>query len=133
MEKQQVGKIILASSGVGVMGFVNISPYACSKGAIESFVKCMNIEYNAKGVTFQLYHPPLTRTKSSAPLPVPQEFMADPVKVGRGLAKRIDKKGFFICHSAMQSFQTRMIYLFPIAMGKLMSKMTQRQEDAKPQ
>lgn len=124
MERAGKGKIILTSSGVGVMGFVNISPYASSKGAIEAFAKCMNIEYQDKGVTFHIFHPPLTRTKSASGLPVPKEFMADPVAVGTGLARRIDKKSFVICHSAGQTFQTKVCYLFPLAMGRLMSKMT---------
>lgn len=36
MKKAKKGKIIFTSSGVGIMGFVNISPYASSKGAIEA-------------------------------------------------------------------------------------------------
>lgn len=126
MEKSGCGKIIFTSSGVGVMGFVNISPYASSKGAIESFAKCMNIEYQDKGITFHIIHPPLTRTKSASGLPVPKEFMADPVKVGTGLAKNIDKKSFIICHSFGQKAQTMMCYLIPLKMGRLMSKMTKR-------
>ena len=31
-----------------------------------------------------IFHPPLTNTKSARPLPVPKEFMADPQKVGIG-------------------------------------------------
>lgn len=126
MEQAGVGKILFTSSGVGVMGFVNISPYASSKGAIESFAKCMNIEYQGTGITFHLLQPPLTRTKSASGLPVPQEIMADPEKVGRGLARNIEKKHFLICHSFGQRVQTRLSYLFPVTMGKLMSKATSR-------
>ena len=124
MKNKNNGKIIFTSSGVGIMGFVNISPYASSKGAIESLAKCLNIEYQEFGITFHIYHPPLTRTKSSSPLPVPNEFMADPVKVGKGLAKNINKKSFIICHSFSQKLQIMMCYLFPIKIGKLLSKMT---------
>lgn len=124
MKKQNRGSIIYTSSGVGNMGFVNISPYSSSKGAIESLAKCMNIEFAGTGITFHLFQPPLTRTKSSSPLPVPDEFMADPEVVGTGLAKRISKKKFIISHSFMQSIQTKMAYLFPVKMGKLLSKMT---------
>lgn len=124
MKKQNNGKIIYTSSGVGVMGFVNISPYASSKGAIESLAKCLNIEYQKFGITFHLFHPPLTKTKSSEPLPVPKEFMAEPEKVGSGLAKNIHKKSFIICHSFAQKAQTIGCYLMPIMMGRLMSKMT---------
>lgn len=124
MEKSGKGKVIFTSSGVGVMGFVNISPYASTKGAIESLAKCLNIEYIEKGISFHIFHPPLTRTKSASPLPVPKEFMADPKKVGIGLAKNINKRSHIICHSFGQKIQTLACYLMPIKMGRLLSKMT---------
>lgn len=130
MKTQQGGKIILTSSGVGVTGFVNISPYASSKGAIEALAKCLNIEYAKNHITFHIFHPPLTRTQSAAPLPVPKEFMADPQKVGEGLAKHIGSKRFIICHSASQKVQTMLCYLFPLRMGKMLSMMTQRYIDS---
>lgn len=126
MKAQRSGKIILTSSGVGVMGFLNISPYASSKGALESLAKCLNLEYEESGIGFHLFHPPLTKTDSASPLPVPQEIMEDPERVGRGLAKNINKKSFVICHSFAQSVQMSLSYLFPIPMGRLMSKMAKR-------
>lgn len=87
MQAQKRGKIIFTSSGVGVTGFIGISPYASTKGALESLAKCLNIEYASDGISFHIIHPPLTRTKSASPLPVPKEFMADPQKVGFGIAK----------------------------------------------
>ena len=129
MVKQNQGRIIFTSSGVGAMGFTRISPYASSKGAIESLAKCLNIEYAKNNISFHIFHPPLTRTKSAEPLPVPQEFMALPEKVGRGLAKHINSKHYIICHSWWQRVQTLGCYLFPLKMGKLMSKMTDRYEN----
>lgn len=126
MEKVSSGKIIFTSSGVGVMGFHNISPYASSKGAIESLAKCLRIEYAEKGITFHIFHPPLTKTKSASPLPVPQDFMADPKVVGTGLARRINKNNYYICHSFTQQLQTKLCYLFPIKMGKMMSMLLKR-------
>ena len=126
MQAQKRGKIIFTSSGVGVTGFIGISPYASTKGAFESLAKCLNIEYASDGISFHIIHPPLTRTKSASPLPVPKEFMADPQKVGFGIAKHIFSKRFIICHSFSQKFQTLICYLCPIKMGKLMSKMTVR-------
>lgn len=124
MVKQNYGRIIFASSGVGVTGFMNISPYASSKGAIESLAKCLKIEYAKNKISFHIFHPPLTRTRSAAPLPVPKEMMASPEKVGKGLAKNIMSKHFIICHSFLQKIQTLGCYLFPTQMGSLMSKMT---------
>jgi NAD(P)-dependent dehydrogenase (short-subunit alcohol dehydrogenase family) len=126
LQAQKKGKVMFTSSGVGVTGFIGISPYASTKGALEALAKCLNIEYAADGVSFHILHPPLTRTKSSDPLPVPKEFMADPKQVGYGLAKHINGKRFIICHSFGQKVQTLFCYLCPIKMGKLMSKMTMR-------
>lgn len=129
MKAQKKGKVVFTSSGVGVTGFIGISPYASTKGALESLAKCLNLEYACDGITFHIIHPPLTRTKSAEPLPVPKEFMADPQKVGYGLAKHISSKRFIICHSFMQKVQTIACYLFPIKIGRLMSKMTLRYID----
>lgn len=131
MQTQKVGKVIFTSSGVGVTGFIGISPYASTKGALEALAKCLNLEYASDGISFHLIHPPLTRTKSSFPLPVPKEFMADPKKVGCGLAKHISSKRFIICHSYGQKIQTMICYLFPMKMGKWMSVMTSRYESSK--
>ncbi len=128
MEKAGKGKVIFTSSGVGVMGFHNISPYASSKGAIEALAKCFNIEYMEKGIRFQIFHPPLTKTKSAAPLPIPEDFLADPQIVGCGLARRINKNGYFICHSVSQQLQTKLMYLFPNKMGQTMSKLLKRNQ-----
>jgi len=124
MTKQQKGRILFTSSGVGVTGFMGISPYASSKGALEALAKCLRIEYAKDNVTFHIIHPPLTRTKSSAPLPVPNEFKALPEKVGYGLAGHIMSRRFIICHNAWQKIQTMGCYLAPIKMGNMLSKMT---------
>jgi len=126
MEKKGGGDIYVASSGVGVTGFINISPYASSKGALEALVKCLALEYREKGINFHIIHPPLTNTKSSEPLPVPKEFKADPEKVGRGIARRLSKKSFIICHNGATLLQTKMCYRHPLFVGRLMTKMTEK-------
>lgn len=126
MRAKKKGKIIFTSSGVGVTGFIGISPYASTKGALEALAKCLNIEYASDNISFHIIHPPLTRTNSAEPLPVPKEFMADPRKVGRGIAKHISSKQFIICHNFVQKIQVIACYLFPIKMGRLMTKMTSR-------
>lgn len=131
MRAQRAGRIILTSSGVGVTGFAGISAYAASKGAIESLAKCLAIEYEGSGVSFHLFHPPLTRTSSSAPLPVPQEMMASPEAVGRGLAQHMEDSSFIICHSRSQRLQTGLCYHFPLAMGRMMNRMTARYRAAR--
>lgn len=124
MSRQKKGRVIFTSSAVGVTGFMNISPYSSTKGALESLTKCLRIEYAKDNITFHIMHPPLTKTKSAEPLPVPNEFKALPEKVGYGLAKHINSKRFIICHSFNQKIQTMGCYLFPIKMGDLLSKLT---------
>lgn len=128
MERQGSGKVIFTSSGVGVTGFINISPYSSTKGAIEALAKCLNIEYINKGISFHIFHPPLTNTKSSSSLPVPNEMMANPRDVGYGLAKHINSKRYIICHSLSQKLQTMLCYLFPIKFGRLLSSLTANYE-----
>lgn len=122
MKAQHCGRVVFTSSGVGVMGFADISPYASSKGAVEALAKCLSLEYEKEGITFHILHPPLTRTKSSAPFPFPEEYKADPKTVGYGLAENINGKGFVICHSFLQKVQTELCYLFSLRMGRLMSE-----------
>ncbi len=124
MERRSGGRIIFTSSAVGVTGFANISPYSSTKGALESLAKCLRLEYERRNITFQIIHPPLTRTRSASPLPVPDAFKADPKQVGHGLAKRLRSKRFIICHSVNQKIQTMGCYLFPLKMGSLLAKLT---------
>lgn len=124
MVNQKKGRIIFTSSGVGLTGFMNISPYSSSKGALEALAKCLRIEYANDNISFHIMHPPLTKTKSASPLPVPDEFKASPKDVGYGLAKQINSKKFIICHSFNHKIQTLGCYLFPLKIGDLLSKLT---------
>lgn len=126
MRNANKGRIIFTSSGVGVTGFANISPYAASKGAIESLAKCLQIENEEYGISFHLFHPPLTNTKSASGISVPKEFKAEAVKVGYGLANNIWSKKFVICHSVSQAAQMKFSYRHPLFIGKMMTKATKR-------
>ncbi|MFR7427116.1 MAG: hypothetical protein ACLUT7_02545 [Ruminococcus sp.] len=72
---------------------------------MESLAKCLNIEYASDGISFHIIHPPLTRTKSASPLPVPKEFMADPQKVGYGIAKHIFQSVLLYVTASVKSFK----------------------------
>lgn len=128
MRRAGHGRVIFSSSGVGVTGFMNISPYASSKGAIEALAKCLEIENQPYGISFHLFHPPLTNTASG--LPIPKEFKVDAKKVGLGLAKHIFSKRFVICHSFGQSLQMALTYRHPLFIGRLTTKMTRRAQAA---
>lgn len=128
MREARKGRIIFTSSGVGVTGFANISPYASSKGAIESLARCLKIENEEYGISFHLFHPPLTNTKSSSGLSIPKEFKADAQKVGYGLADHIWSKKFVICHSINQAAQMKFCYRHPLSIGKMMTKAAAKAE-----
>ncbi len=128
MRKKRKGKIIFTSSGVGVTGFGNISPYASSKGVIEPLAKCLHIENEEYGISFHIMHPPLTNTASASGLSIPKEFKANAEKVGRGLGKQVKSHKFMICHSWSQTLQMQICYRYPLFMGKMMWKMTKRAE-----
>lgn len=122
MKEQRSGKVFFTSSAIGITGFSGISSYASSKSALETLAKCLNLEYRDDGISFHILHPPLTKTRSAGPLPIPENMKSDAEPVGRGLAKRIDKNKFIICHSSALLFQTRMMYLFPLKMGQFLNK-----------
>jgi NAD(P)-dependent dehydrogenase (short-subunit alcohol dehydrogenase family) len=126
MTAQGRGKVCFTSSGVGVTGFVNVSPYSSSKGAIEALAKCLSLEYAGSGITFHIIHPPLTDTKSASPLLVPNEFKASPEKVGRRLARSIKGGRFVMSPSFGTSVSVALSYLFPTAVGRLLVKMAAR-------
>jgi len=128
MKRQKSGRLCFVSSGVGVTGFDGLSAYASSKGAIEALARCLDLECEGTGVSVRLLQPPLTRTASSSPLPVPPQVMADPEKVGRSLARHISDKRFIIGHSTGQRMMTRLAYLCPRRMGRMLSRMTRRAE-----
>ena len=123
------GHIYLTSSGVGIMGFKNISPYASSKGALESLAKCLNIELKDTNIKCHLIHPPLTHTKSASGLGMPKEMMADPKVVGERLAKRMHHKKRIITYTKRNRVMVALMYLMPVRLGRFMSMMTDRYQN----
>jgi len=130
MKRQKSGRLCFVSSGVGVTGMDGLSVYASSKGAIEALARCLRLEYAGTGVSVHLMHPPLTRTASSSPLPVPPQMMADPEKVGRALARRIESNSFIITTGIKQRLMVGLAYHLPGKIGGLMSSMTKRAQSS---
>ena len=128
MREAGKGRLIFTSSAVGVTGFKNISPYASSKGAIESLAKCLEIENSQYGISVHLFHPPLTNTESASGFLIPKEFKADPRKVGKGFAKHIWSKKYIICPSFSTALSLRFSYRHPLPFGRMLTKMTERAE-----
>ena len=125
-KRQNKGNVFISSSGVGVTGFKSISPYAASKGALESLIKCLNIELKQSNIVFHIIHPPLTKTNASKGLKIPLDMMAHPESVGKGLAKRIHHKRRIITYNIKNRVTVFFMYMFPVSIGRFMSKMTDR-------
>jgi NAD(P)-dependent dehydrogenase (short-subunit alcohol dehydrogenase family) len=126
MRKQRHGIIHNVSSGVGFTGMPGMTGYTSTKGAIESLTRTLALELLDEGITVNVIHPPLTRTKSASGFGVPVEMMADPLKVGSRLAKRVGSTQPYITPdftTALGLFGNRH---FPVAMGKFLTSMAKK-------
>ncbi|WP_083910540.1 SDR family NAD(P)-dependent oxidoreductase [Effusibacillus pohliae] len=132
MKAQGSGIIHNVSSGVGITGFRGISGYASTKGAIESLTRSLSLEFGGHGICFTLMHPPLTNTKSAAPLGIPVQAMADPQSVGRKLAGKILSTRPVITPNFQTSLYLLLARKFPGVVGKLFCKLTENAQ-LKPQ
>jgi NAD(P)-dependent dehydrogenase (short-subunit alcohol dehydrogenase family) len=121
MKARRRGIIHNVSSAVGISGFAGMYGYASTKGAIEALTRTLAIELAPSGIAVNLIHPPLTRTKSSAPLGLPSRFMADPATVGRKLAKRIGSTKAVITPGLAEAIAVLVARLLPGAMGRFLS------------
>lgn len=128
MRNQRSGVVHNFSSGVGLTGYPGIAGYASTKGAIEALTRTLALEYAPEGITFNLIHPPLTRTQSASPLGVPLEMMADPQEVGRKLARKVGGKKPVITPDWSAKLGIWGMQHFPVAMGRFLSKMAKRAE-----
>lgn len=72
------------------------------------------------------YFGALRLTKSASGISVPKEVMAKAKEVGYGLANRIWLKRFVICHSTVQTVQTKFCYRHPLFIGKTMTRAAKR-------
>ncbi len=126
MKKQGHGVIHNFSSGVGFTGMPGMSGYTSTKGAVEALTRTLALEYASSGITFNVMHPPLTRTNSSVGFGVPPEMMANPQVVGHGLAKLVGKTHPMLAAGFVNNIQLQMSYHLRVPMGKLMSKLSDK-------
>lgn len=125
MKAKGKGIIHNVSSGVGITGFPGIYGYASTKGAIESLTRTLALEFEPYGICVNLMHPPLTNTKSAAPLGIPVQAMDDPIRVGCNLAKRILSTKAIIAPDFRTSLYLFFAYRYPLALGSLFAKLTE--------
>jgi NAD(P)-dependent dehydrogenase (short-subunit alcohol dehydrogenase family) len=105
--------------------------YTSTKGAIESLTRTLALEYAPQGIVFNVMHPPLTRTKSALGLGIPPEMMADPIVVGRKLAKQVGKRTPVLTPDLSNRIQLWVSYHLRVPMGKLLAMMTERAKSGK--
>ena len=128
MKSQGHGLIHNLSSGVGITGFPGIYGYASTKGAIESLTRTLALEFEKYGICVNLMHPPLTNTKSAAPLGVPLQVMDDPARIGQKLAKQIMSTKPVITPDFRTALYLFLAYRYPLMLGKLFAKLTARSQ-----
>lgn len=127
MKKRKKGIIHNVSSGVGVMGYPMLIGYTSSKGAIEALTKTLRLEFKKDNIIVNLFHPPLTDTKSSKPLGIPKQMMADAEKVGKGFANKIEKTKKIIAPDFITQLSIKATYKMPYKMGEFLYKMQEKE------
>ena len=100
--------------------------YTSTKGAIEALTRTLALEYAPLGIVFNVMHPPLTRTKSSAGFGVPPNMMADLEAVGLGMAKLVGKTKPALVPGVINSIQLWMSYHLQVQMGRMVSMMADK-------
>jgi len=88
--------------------------------------RTLALEFEPHGLKVNLVHPPLTNTKSAAPLGVPAQAMEDPANVGRKLARKIQSTASIVTPDFRTAVALFVCRHFPEVMGRLMAKMAQR-------
>ena len=126
MKTQGGGVIHNVGSGVGITGFPGIYGYVSTKGAIEALTRTLALELARYGICVNLVHPPLTNTRSAAPLGIPPQAMADPADVGRKLAKKILSTKPVITPDFKTAAYLFFARRYPDAVGRLFGKMAER-------
>lgn len=124
MKTQGGGVIHNISSAIGMCGFDGMCGYTSSKGAIEGLSRTLAIECEPYNITVNIMHPPLTRTRSSSPLGIPVQFMADPDIVGLKLARKIGSRKAIVTPGPTEAFGVFMSRFIPGAMGRFLSRKT---------
>lgn len=125
MKAKRKGIIHNVSSGVGITGFPGIYGYASTKGAIESLTRTLALEFEKYSICVNLMHPPLTNTKSAAPLGIPAQAMDDPARVGRNLAKLILSTRPIIASDFRTAVYLFFAYRYPKMLGRLFAKLAE--------
>ncbi len=130
MRRQGRGVIHNMSSGVAFTGMPGMTGYTSTKGAIEALTRTLALELVDQGIVVNVMHPPLTRTKSATGFGVPAEMMADPEKVGRGLARRVGSSSAYVTPDFSTAFGLFASRHFSVGMGKLLTSLSKRARNA---
>lgn len=94
-------------------------------GRIESLTRKLALEFEKYGICVNLFHPPLTNTRSAKPLGIPIQAMNDPARVGRNLAKHILSTKPVIASDFRTAVYLFFAYRYPLMLGRLFAKLTE--------
>jgi NAD(P)-dependent dehydrogenase (short-subunit alcohol dehydrogenase family) len=81
------------------------------------------VELAPYGICVNLVHPPLTDTRSAAPLGIPPQAMADPAQVGRALAKKILSTRPVVTPDLKTAAYLFLARRYPERLGRLFAKL----------
>ncbi len=126
MHRNNAGTIYNVSSLVGLVGFVKLSGYTSTKGAIESLTKTLALELKDSNVNIGIIHPPLMKTESAIPLGIPHEIMEDPDEIGKSIVLKILYRRFksVVTSNLTTGIFTKLSYKYPRMIGNLLDRLT---------
>jgi NAD(P)-dependent dehydrogenase (short-subunit alcohol dehydrogenase family) len=126
MKARGRGIIHNVASPVGVTGMDSMAGYASAKAAVEALSRTLDLELRPHGIAVNVVQPPLTRTRSGAPIGVPARLMADAETVGAKLAGKIGARGVLVTAGPLMHLGMLLARLAPQTSGRLLSRMAQR-------
>lgn len=126
MRAQGRGTIANVASVLGFTGLPRLVGYASTKGAVEALTRSLALDLARHGIAVKLLHAPLTRTQAAVGLGLPTFVMADPAKIGRRLATRLDSERTVVTADLRTAAWLLLARLAPGTTGKVQARVVER-------
>jgi NAD(P)-dependent dehydrogenase (short-subunit alcohol dehydrogenase family) len=133
MEKQGFGIIHNLCSGFGIAGFPGILGTAASTAALESLSRTLDLEMRPRGIRVNVMVPPFPHISSAAMATIenPTEAMVGSDRAGERLAHSILSTKPVITPDMRTTILLFLLFHFPFAFGKLISRLAARSHAAR--
>lgn len=133
MEKQGFGIIHNVCSGFGIAGFPGLLGTAASTAALESLSRTLDLEMRSRGIRVNVMYPPFPHISSAAMATIenPTETMAGSDMAGERLAHSILSTKPVITPDMRTTLFLFLLFHFPFAFGKLISRLAARSRTAR--